>query len=84
MRCKITGKELSTEKVYSENDISDYLSTFLTKSFSGDSFNGSPWGSEENKMLYCAINEISEERFGIADKIKTITQQQLSAIKTDR
>ena len=71
MKCKVTNKELSIDKVYSEKDISDYLASFLTKSFSGDSFSGSPWGNEENKMLYCAINEISEKTYGIFDKINT-------------
>lgn len=57
-KCKITNQELSNKKIYSESDISQYLSKFLSKSLCGDCFSGAPWGNSENKNLYLAIQDL--------------------------
>ncbi len=58
--CKVTGNSLSTKKLYSEKDISDYLRNFLRKALSGDTLSDTPWGEEVNKQLYVAIFALSD------------------------
>jgi hypothetical protein len=65
LTCKVTGSNLSTEKRYSEKDISEYLRNFLRRSLSGDSFSDSPWGEEVNKQLYVAIFTLPDLDYGI-------------------
>jgi len=60
MKSRIIKRELSKEKIFSEEDIVLYLETFFAKSFSGDSFSECPWGEESNKWLYVAIFGIEE------------------------
>ena len=73
--CIVTNQELSTEKRYSEKDISDYLAGFLTRVLCGDALVGTPWGEEESKKLYVAIYALPDTRFGIKAKIEGINKR---------
>lgn len=64
-RCKVTNDELSTEKKYSEYDISVYIASHLKNVMCGDYFAESPWGLEENKRLYCALAVLNDKNYGI-------------------
>jgi len=64
--CKVTGKELSEEKVYSQADVSDFMAKFFKRALSGDSLSGgTPWGPEENKRLYIAVFSLLDSDYGI-------------------
>ena len=73
--CIVTNQELSTEKRYSEKDISDYLAGFLTRVLCGDALVDTPWGEEESKKLYVAIYALPDTRFGIKAKIEGINKR---------
>lgn len=69
-RCKVTNDELSTEKKYSEYDISLYLASHLKNVFCGDYLSREPWGLEENKRLYCALAVINDKHDGIENRLR--------------
>ena len=71
MKSKTFGKELKTEKKYSEEDIVLRAEKFFKPSMCGDCFSSSPWGEEENKRLYLFLFDILD--IGKKEHIKALT-----------
>ena len=63
MQSRTINRELSKEKIYSEEDVVLFLEKFLKGSSCGDCFSIQPWGETENERLYFALSEIGYGKF---------------------
>lgn len=62
---KLFNHAFSQEKIYSEEDIVNYLESFMSGVMCGDYLSDVPWGVEKNENLYIAIFGIKD---GVLDK----------------